>query len=493
MSSNSDESKDSEENEIISKNEIKKEEEEKKDEKKEVKKKLIENEDSNDDSIDNNDDKNNTGLKKMEYDVPFYSNEIKKVYRITSDIFPVISIIKTDTKKPAPINRCYLTAEFSPKNNSIICIGGCDEKCEQYGKITEYDFAKNVWNHWECDDQTELGFELSGHSSNLIMIKKKGGIVEEYIYVFGGYDNYKNEFSAQSYLLNIKMKNFEKINYNIYDKNQELPLPRTYHTSNYDISENKIYIYGGTDMNINHCKGDNFQALWKFNIIEKTWEKRNLEPKLQDGPPRGHSSIFFEDKLYIFGGVTLFKKFQNSMHIININKNRIETLDYNNEDFKKGCIPEPMAFHSAVLIDDKRILIHGGLDKNYNAINSIYIYYINDMKFDKVNIPLIPNLFGHKVVMNHTKKKLYIVGGFDNFKYVGDENLSYKIEKDEDDIINKNEGKFIFVPMNNLLEISLTRENIGEDFLEGETPTPTGENNTKIRKKWKKLFYSNVN
>ena len=493
MSSNSDESKNSEENEVVSKNEIKKEEEEKKDEKKEVKKKLIENEDSNDDSIDNNDDKNNTGLKKMEYDVPFYSNEIKKVYRITSDIFPVISIIKTDTKKPAPINRCYLTAEFSPKNNSIICIGGCDEKCEQYGKITEYDFAKNVWNYWECDDQTELGFELSGHSSNLIMIKKKGGIVEEYIYVFGGYDNYKNEFSAQSYLLNIKMKNFEKINYNIYDKNQELPLPRTYHTSNYDISENKIYIYGGTDMNINHCKGDNFQALWKFNIIEKTWEKSNLEPKLQDGPPRGHSSIFFEDKLYIFGGVTLFKKFQNSMHIININKNRIETLDYNNEDFKKGCIPESMAFHSAVLIDDKRILIHGGLDKNYNAINSIYIYYINDMKFDKVNIPLIPNLFGHKVVMNHTKKKLYIVGGFDNFKYVGDENLSYKIEKDEDDIINKNEGKFIFVPMNNLLEISLTRENIGEDFLEGETPTPSGENNTKIRKKWKKLFYSNVN
>ena len=493
MSSNSDESKGSEENEIISANEIKKEKEEKKDEKKEVKKKLIENEDSNEDSIDNNDDKNNTGLKKMEYDVPFYSNEIKKVYRITSDIFPVISIIKTDTKKPAPINRCYLTAEFSPKNNSIICIGGCDEKCEQYGKITEYDFAKNVWNYWECDDQTELGFELSGHSSNLIMIKKKGGIVEEYIYVFGGYDNYKNEFSAQSYLLNIKMKNFEKINYNITDKNQELPLPRTYHTSNYDIFENKIYIYGGTDMNINHCKGDNFQALWKFNIIEKTWEKRNLEPKLQDGPPRGHSSIFFEDKLYIFGGVTLFKKFQNSMHIININKNRIETLDYNNEDFKKGCIPEPMAFHSAVLIDDKRILIHGGLDKNYNAINSIYIYYINDMKFDKVNIPLIPNLFGHKVVMNHTKKKLYIVGGFDNFKYVGDENLSYKIEKDEDDIINKNEGKFIFVPMNNLLEISLTRENIGDDFLEGETPTPSGENNTKIRKKWKKLFYSNVN
>ena len=231
--------------------------------------------------------------------------------------------------------------------------------------------------------------------------------------------------------------------------------------------------------------------MWKFDLTIRFWTKINLEPKLQDGPPRGHSSIFLNNNLYIFGGVTLFKKFQNTMYIIDIKERKIEKLDYNDDSFKKGCIPEPMAFHSAVEIDNKRFLIHGGLDKNYNAINTVYIYNIPEKKFDKIIIPLIPNLFGHKVVMNHIRKKLYIVGGFDNFKFVGDENLSYKIEKDEDDIINKNEGKFKFQPMNNLLEISLIKENRHQEFPNEEIQIE--ENNKSIRKKWKKLFYSNVN
>ena len=485
-----------EENKILEKNENnilkeeKKEDELKKNDKNEVKKESTENKELDKDN-NKNDNKIEGNVKTMEYDAPFYSNEIKKVYRINSEIFPEITIIKTDTKKLSPINRCYLTADFSPKNNTIICIGGCDENCKQYDKITEYDLTKNEWNYWDCNDQSELGFELSGHSSNLIMVKKQGGITEEYIFVFGGYDNWKNEFSGQSYLLNLKMKIFEKINYNIKDKNIELPLPRTYHSSNYELFNNVVYIYGGTDMNINHCKGDNFQALWKFDLTIRFWTKINLEPKLQDGPPRGHSSIFLNNNLYIFGGVTLFKKFQNTMYIIDIKERKIEKLDYNDDSFKKGCIPEPMAFHSAVEIDNKRFLIHGGLDKNYNAINTVYIYNIPEKKFDKIIIPLIPNLFGHKVVMNHIRKKLYIVGGFDNFKFVGDENLSYKIEKDEDDIINKNEGKFKFQPMNNLLEISLIKENRHQEFPNEEIQIE--ENNKSIRKKWKKLFYSNVN
>ena len=444
----------------------------------------------------NEEEKNKDQLQNIEHDKPYNSDEIKTVYKITSyEIFPEISIIKTNSKKIAPINRCYLTAEYSPTNNSIICIGGCDETvCNQYNKITEYDLSKNVWDFWSLEEQSELGFELSGHSSNLIILNK-----EEKIFVFGGYDNWKGEFTAQSYLINIKMKNFEKINYIIKnkEKSNELPLPRTYHTSNYDIRNNVIYIYGGTDMNINHCKGDNFQALWKFNLLEKTWNKINLKNIPQDGPPRGHSSIFLNGKLYIFGGVTLFKKFQNNLYIINIKEKNIEKLDYNNDSFKKGCIPVALAFHSAVLIDEKKFLIHGGLNKNYMAVNICYIYYIEEMKFDEIKIPLIPNLFGHKIVMNSEKQKLYIVGGFDNFKFVGDENLSYNIEKDEDDIINKNEGKVRFIPMSNILEISLKKEN-----KEGEKPeapeelTPENQNKEKEkenkRRKWKKLFYVNI-
>ena len=442
---------------------------------------------------------NNTDLEnrkeKNEIDSPYYSDEVRKIYKISSS--PIISEISIITAKSIlPSNRCYLTAEFSKKNNSIICIGGSDDKCVQYNKITEYDLSRNIWRFWKGNEQSEMGIELSGHSSNLITLNG-----EEKIFLFGGYDNWKKEFTGQSYFVNIKLKNFEKINYyNSFDNNNELPLPRTYHSSNYDKDKNVIYIYGGTDMNINHCKGDNFKSLWKFDLINKTWYKINLEINSQKilsyGVPRGHSSILLNDKLFIFGGVYSFKKFENLMNIINIKEKKVEALDYNKDSFKKGCIPDPIAFHSAVLLDEKKILIHGGLDKRYNAVNTCYVFHINEMKFDKINIDLIPNLFGHKIVMNSDMNKLYIIGGMDSFKYVGDENLIYKIERDQDYIFNK--GKVEFFPMKNILEISLKKDLVGESL--GETPPPCEEktinknknSNPNKRIRWKKLFYVNI-
>ena len=485
--------------------------EENKPEKKIKELKLVDDDDLDiDDGEENKEPKNNNNeikeakiikadddLEKNEDNSPYYSDETRKSYKISSSPFiSEISII--NIKKNIPPTRCYLTAEYSPTNNSIICIGGSDDKCNQYNKITEYDLSKNVWNFWKNDCQSETGLELSGHSSNLIFLNN-----QEKIFIFGGYDNWKKEFTAQSYLVDINMRIFEKVNYyKSFDNNNELPLPRTYHSANYDKEKNVIYIYGGTDMNINHCKEENAQSLWKFDLIKKIWYKKNLEIKspliLHDGPPRGHTSILLNDKLYIFGGVTSFKKFNNSLHVLNLEEKCIELIDYDKESFKKGCIPEPVAFHSAILLNEKKIFVHGGLDKRYNAVNTCYVFHVSEMKFDKILIELIPNLFGHKIVMNLDKNKLYIVGGMDNFKYVGDESLIYKIERDQDFIFNK--GKVEFFPMKNILEISINKEDyIGEQY--GETPEPENKNNKNDKKdknpnkriRWKKLFYVNIN
>lgn len=469
-----------------------KEEDKNKNEKVEKKMMLVDDDDDEEPNNKINPKENN--IKNKESDSPYYSDINKKVFKIPSS--PLISEISILNTKHNPPNRCYITADYSLNNNSIICIGGSDEKCNQYNKITEYDLSKNEWSFWQSEDQT-LGLELSGHSSNLVFLNKEGK-KEEKIFVFGGYDNWKNEFTAQSYLIDIEMKNYEKINYNMTfgNNNNELPLPRTYHSSNYDKENDVIYIYGGTDMNINHCREENFQALWKFNLIEKTWHKIKLEKPLLDGPPRGHTSILLNNKLYIFGGVFLFKKFQNTMYIIDLKKETINKIDYNNDSFKKGSIPEPLAFHSAVLLDENRFLAHGGLNKYYNAINTCYIYYIKEMKFDKIAIPLIPNLFGHKMVTNKDKNKLYIIGGMQSFQYVGDPSLIEQSEEDENKLFNKNEGKADFFPMLNILEITLSVNNMQGESYGGETEPEINmkdfENSNK-RIKWKKLFYVNVN
>ena len=298
-----------------------------------------------------------------------------------------------------------MTVDYSNDSNSIVCIGGTNKSCEQSNKINEYYEKDNLWKCWDCDDQIEFDLELSGHSSNLIKINKK-----EQIFIFGGYDNWKEEFTSQSYLINISNKTFEKINYNFAknDKNEksnEFPSPRSYHTSNYDEEKQIIYIYGGTDMNINHCKNNNFQSVWCFNLIDKNWKKMEISNQNPLGVPRGHSSILFDNKLYIFGGVIQFKKFVNKLYTIDLYTKKIEYIEEN----KNGIIPKPIAFHSAVLLDNEKMLIHGGIDKNYNTSNGCYIFYFTDHRFEKINIPLIPNLFGHKIAFNKNENKLYIL------------------------------------------------------------------------------------
>ena len=418
----------------------------------------------------------------IDYNKPDYQDEIKTTYKISN--YPLIKEISILKSKKNPSTRCYLTADYAYKKNSIICIGGTDKSCEQYNKINEYNLGDNTWRIWNCEDQIELDLELSGHSSNLIKINKK-----EYIFIFGGYDNWKEEFTAQSYLINISNKSFEKVNYfNNKEKTVELPFPRTYHSSNYDEEKNIIYIYGGTDMNINHSKNSNFQSVWAYYLEKNFWKKIEISNPNQSGAPRGHSSILFNDKLYIFGGVVLFKKFQNRLSIIDLNTKKIETFDFD----KNGDAPKPIAFHSAVMIDNEKFLIHGGLDKNYNAVNDCYIFYFKGIKFEKINIPLIPNLFGHKIIINNSKNRLYILGGMNNFKYVGDESLIYKVEEEGDNIFNKNEGQIDFQPMLNLLEIVLNKE---EEKNNNKNIEEIDENENKRKKrdvknrKWKKLYY----
>ena len=304
----------------------------------------------------------------------------------------------------------------------------------------------------------------------------------------------KNNLTSQSYLIDISNKIFQKINYKFNnckrEKNTEFPLPRTYHTSNYDQENQIIYIYGGTDMNINHCKSNYFQSVWAFHLLKNFWEKIEISNPNSYGVPRGHISILLNDKLYIFGGVVNFKKFLNKLYVIDLNSKKLENFEYDEENNKNGVIPKPMAYHSAILIDNEKFLIHDGLDKNYNAINDCYIFYFKDFKFDKINIPLIPNLFGHKILMNNNKNKLYIIGGMDNFKYVGDKNLIYKIDEDGENLFNKNEGQIEFHPMLNILEILLNKK---EEKFEEENDENRENKHLFKKRRWKKLFYISNN
>ena len=423
-------------------------------------------------------------------------DESKKVYKI-NNIKEIKEVIIHNTKNPPP-TRCYLTSEYSPNLKKIICLGGSDINSEQYNKIDLYDPKKHKWSNYPQNFDI-FDIKLSGQSSNIVNISVNNINDEERkkekIFLFGGYNNFLEDFTAHAFLIDTNDMSFEDISYYVNrEKKSCIPTHRSYHTSNYDEVNQLIYVYGGTDLNIRNSKNKDFQCLWEYNLEGKYWNQRELKNSCAHGAPRGHSSILHNNKLYIFGGILLFKKFQNSLFTINLTDYEIQYIDYKKNE--SSALPKPTAFHSALKIDDEKFIIHGGLNQNYNVINDCYLFYFNENKFEKIEIPFLPKLFGHKLNLDIDNWSIFIIGGMDLFKYLGDENLVFSDEEDEEDEEEEKKIREEIIeiktkPMEQIFEIVLNNKPGKFDLPEKkDLLTPLGKIEKKMnkKKKWVKYY-----
>ena len=201
-------------------------------------------------------------------------------------------------------------------------------------------------------------------------------------------------------------------------------------------------------MNISNSRTALAEIVWEYDINTQNWDKIILSNPRTLGAPRGHSSIYWSGRLLIFGGIVLFKKFTNDFYAIDLVNKNIEDISYNGEP------PKPVAFHSMSMINDNCFLIYGGLNQNFNVVNSCKIFNLNTYEFISLEIPLLPKIFGHKLVFDE-ESKLYIIGGMTDFKYVGDESVIKKDDADNNDIFSVIEDQIQFQPMTDIFEIEL--------------------------------------
>ena len=423
--------------------------------------------------------------------LPNEVDESKKVYKINNNK-NIKEIIIHNTTNPPP-TRCYLSSEYSPKNKKIICIGGSDVNSEQYNKITLYDSISHKWVY-SNDNFESFNIKLSGQSSNLVNICVNNindpKRTKERIFLFGGYNNLLDDYTNHAFLIDSDDMSFQDISYNINKEGKScFPTPRSYHTSNYNPENQRIYIYGGTDLDISHSKKNDYQCLWEYNLEGQFWNQYELKNCNRNGAPRGHTSILHNNKLYIFGGILLFKKFQNSLFTIDLETKEISNIEYNKN--QNSAVPKPTAFHSALKIDEEKFIIHGGLNENYNAINDCYLFYFKENTFEKIEIPFLPKLFGHKLNLNVEQGSIFIIGGMDSFKYIGDENLIHSDDEEEeeenDKIIKEENVELNTKPMEQVFEIVLNNFNCKE-FKE-EIPVNKNKNRKVIKNlKWLKYY-----
>ena len=119
------------------------------------------------------------------------------------------------------------------------------------------------------------------------------------------------------------------------------------------------------------------------------------------------------------------------------------------------------------------------------------MFYFNENKFEKIEIPFLPKLFGHKLNLDFEQGSIFIIGGMDSFKYIGDENLIYSDDEEEEDENDKNikeeNIEVVTKPMEQIFEIVLNNYECKE-YKETE-PIPIVKKQRKIIHKLKWLKY----
>ncbi|KAH0793732.1 Kelch motif family protein [Histomonas meleagridis] len=124
------------------------------------------------------------------------------------------------------------------------------------------------------------------------------------------------------------------------------------------VVDSKIYLFGGS--NGSEC----FNDLWSFDTTSNTnrWEKENAEDPPE--PRAGHSTVYFEGKLFVFGGRNKKKTILNDIAVYTFSNERWTTLTL-------PQTPKGRYYHTASLFGPL-MLIFGG--KERGPLNDIAVF-----------------------------------------------------------------------------------------------------------------------
>ena len=145
-----------------------------------------------------------------------------------------------------------------------------------------------------------------------------------------------------------------------------------------------------------------------FDItVKKYW----CEYRIRHPPVRrtSHVGFIFQDDYFIFGGRDINLKKMNDMYRLHLDLSESDPEWEFIENF--GDIPEKVAEHKGVLYKNN-FYVFGGVNQSEEALNTIYIYSIDDNYWTKkeFNEKTIPPRTGHSMTL--VGDKLVVFGGF---------------------------------------------------------------------------------
>ena len=155
--------------------------------------------------------------------------------------------------------------------------------------------------------------------------------------------------------------------------------------------------------------------IWALDLEKLEWNK--ISHDSQSNNRFGHTSIIFQNKIYLFGGRT---KYGNSFVSPGLEIFSLNDKSFISHDPEGGIIPEPRKNHIAELVGNQ-MLIHGGIRENNQVLGDCY--YLN-LSLSQLKWGVCPNvrstpsprLYGHTSALV-LPKEYYISNKLNIFNY----------------------------------------------------------------------------
>ena len=150
---------------------------------------------------------------------------------------------------------------------------------------------------------------------------------------------------------------------------------------------NNLYLFGGLQTN-------EVSDLWVFNIANKeyTWKKIIYENEINFNPRYGHTTVAFNNCLYIYGGKFNLKRLKYPLEdilVYNIPSNLMKIGTFKNEKnkYSQKYVYIPMRRNHIAHVIGWNMIVHGGIDISKEYVkDNLQEYYENDDNFNKRSI-----------------------------------------------------------------------------------------------------------
>ena len=179
------------------------------------------------------------------------------------------------------------------------------------------------------------------------------------------------------------------------------------------ILRDAVFIFGGKGAN-----GEVLGDVWKLDLNKTEW---SLVPAYPDAKPptlgqfpsprRSHTSVAFDNKVLIFGGMGLERTFAcdvflNCAWFLDVTTSKIPEWSRVNIIEPNGKCPEPRSCHTATVISNKMMVVIGGMSTNITGTSNGPMLELKSVGTESYAADIVWVLHENKLTLEQEKKDL---------------------------------------------------------------------------------------